>query len=66
MVGVKNLGVKKHNLPFTKIVDDIIEQKQDNFNDEYEYQIAFVVSCVYDRIENKWRDNFVVFRKIWS
>ena len=53
MVGVKNLGVKKHNLPFTKIVDDIIEQKQDKFNDEYEYQIAFVVSCVYDRIENK-------------
>ena len=53
MVGVKNLGVKKHNLPITKIVDDIIEQKQDKFNDEYEYQIAFVVSCVYDRIENK-------------
>ena len=28
MAGVKNLVVKKHNLPLTKIVDEIMEQKQ--------------------------------------
>jgi len=37
MAGVKNLVVKKHNLPITKIVDDIMEQKQGKFNDEYKY-----------------------------
>jgi len=37
MAGVKNLVVKKHNLPVTKIVDDIMEQKQGKFNDEYKY-----------------------------
>jgi hypothetical protein len=31
MAGVKNLLVKKHNLPVTKIVDDIMEQKQGKF-----------------------------------
>ena len=34
MAGVKNLVVKKHNLPITKIVDDIMEQKQGKYNDE--------------------------------
>jgi len=34
---VKNLVVKKHNLPVTKIVDDIMEQKQGRYNDEYKY-----------------------------
>ena len=29
--------VKKHNLPLTKIVDDIMEQKQGKYNDEYKY-----------------------------
>ena len=29
--------VKKDNLPITKIVDDIMEQKQGKFNDEYKY-----------------------------
>jgi len=37
MAGVKNLVVKKHNLPVTKIVDDIMEQKQGKFNDDYKY-----------------------------
>ena len=37
MAGVKNLVVKKHNLPITKIVDDIMEQKQGKYNDEYKY-----------------------------
>ena len=32
-----NLVIKKHNLPITKIVDDIMEQKQGKFNDEYKY-----------------------------
>ena len=34
---IKNLVVKKHNLPITKIVDDIMEQKQGKYNDEYKY-----------------------------
>ena len=37
MAGVKNLVVKKHNLPITKIVDDIMEQKQGKYNDDYKY-----------------------------
>ena len=37
MAGVKNLVVKKHNLPITKIVDEIMEQKQGKHNDEYKY-----------------------------
>jgi len=37
MAGVKNLVVKKHNLPLTKIVDDIMDQKQGKYNDEYKY-----------------------------
>ena len=34
MAGVKNLVVKKHNLPITEIVDDIVEQKQGKYDDE--------------------------------
>lgn len=37
MEGVKNLVVKKHDLPVTKIVDDIMEQKSGKYNDEYKY-----------------------------
>jgi len=37
MEGVKNLVVKKHDLPITKIVDDIVEQKSGKFNDDYKY-----------------------------
>ncbi|XP_023327317.1 sec1 family domain-containing protein 1 [Eurytemora carolleeae] len=37
MEGVKNLVVKKHDLPVTKIVDDIMEQKTGRYNDEYRY-----------------------------
>ena len=37
MAGVKNLVVKKHNLPLTKIVDEIMEQKQGKHNEEYKY-----------------------------
>jgi len=37
MEGVKNLVVKKHDLPITKIVDDIMEQKSGKYNDEYRY-----------------------------
>merc|ERR1719295_1638638 len=37
MEGVKNLVVKKHDLPVTKIVDDIMEQKTGKFNDDYKY-----------------------------
>jgi len=37
MEGVKNLVVKKHDLPVTKIVDDIMEQRTGKFNDEYRY-----------------------------
>ena len=31
MTGVKNLMVNKYNFPFTKIVDDIMEQNQGNY-----------------------------------
>ena len=37
MAGVKNLVVKKHNLPLTKIVDEIMEQKQGKVNEEFRY-----------------------------
>ena len=37
MAGVKNLVVKKHNLPLTKIVDEVMEQKQGKHNEEYKY-----------------------------
>jgi len=37
MEGVKNLVVKKHDLPVTKIVDDMMEQKSGKYNDEYRY-----------------------------
>ena len=37
MAGVKNLVVKKHNLPITKIVDEVMEQKQGKHNEEYKY-----------------------------
>jgi len=37
MEGVKNLVVKKHNLPVTKIVDELMEIKQGQFNEEYQY-----------------------------
>ena len=37
MAGVKNLVVKKHNLPLTRIVDDIMEQRQGKYNEEYRY-----------------------------
>jgi len=37
MAGVKNLVVKKHNLPLTKIVDEMMEQKQGKHNEEYKY-----------------------------
>merc|ERR1719495_2115010 len=37
MEGVKNLVVKKHDLPVTKIVDDIMEQKTGKYNDDYRY-----------------------------
>ena len=37
MEGVKNLVVKKHNLPVTKIVDELMEIKQGQFNEEYLY-----------------------------
>jgi hypothetical protein len=37
MAGVKNLVVKKHNLPVTKIVDDIMEQRQGKVNDDFRY-----------------------------
>merc|ERR1712032_691508 len=37
MAGVKNLVVKKHNLPLTKIVDEIMEQKQGKVNEEFKY-----------------------------
>lgn len=37
MQGVKNLVVKKHNLPITKIVDELMEIKQGQYNDDYCY-----------------------------
>ena len=37
MEGVKNLVVKKHNLPFTRIVDELIEMKQSTQTSEYCY-----------------------------
>ncbi|KAF7988530.1 hypothetical protein HCN44_001103 [Aphidius gifuensis] len=37
MEGVKNLVVKRHNLPVTKIVDDLIETKQNLQTDDYYY-----------------------------
>jgi len=37
MEGVKNLVVKKHNLPVTKIVDELMESKQSSRTDDYLY-----------------------------
>ena len=37
MESVKNLVVKKHNLPVTKIVDELMEIKQGRYNEEYLY-----------------------------
>ncbi|XP_057333810.1 protein sly1 homolog [Microplitis mediator] len=37
MEGVKNLVVKKHNLPVTKIVDELVEMKQNSSTDDYYY-----------------------------
>ena len=37
MEGVKNLVVKKHNLPFTRIVDELIEMRQSPQTSEYCY-----------------------------
>lgn len=37
MEGVKNLVVKRHNLPVTKIVDELIEMKQNSQTDDYYY-----------------------------
>ncbi|OXU18461.1 protein sly1 homolog [Nasonia vitripennis] len=37
MEGVKNLVVKRHNLPVTRIVDELIEMKQSTETDDYCY-----------------------------
>lgn len=37
MEGVKNLVVKKHNLPFTRIVDELIEMRQTTQTNDYCY-----------------------------
>lgn len=37
MEGVKNLVVKKHNLPVTRIVDELMEQKSSSETDDYRY-----------------------------
>lgn len=37
MEGVKNLVVKKHNLPVTKIIDELMESKQSSQTDDYCY-----------------------------
>lgn len=37
MEGVKNLVVKKHNLPVTQIVDELMESKQSSHTDDYCY-----------------------------
>lgn len=37
MEGVKNLVVKKHNLPVTKIVDELMESRQSSQADDYCY-----------------------------
>jgi len=37
MEGVKNLVVKKHNLPVTRIVDELMEQKQSHETENYLY-----------------------------
>ncbi|XP_034946975.1 protein sly1 homolog [Chelonus insularis] len=37
MEGVKNLVVKKHNLPVTKIVDELMEMKMNSSTEEYYY-----------------------------
>ena len=37
MEGVKNLAIKKHNLPLTKIVDSIMEMKSNSETDEMRY-----------------------------
>ena len=49
MVGVKNLVIEKHNLPITKIMDNIMEQKQSKFTDEYKYldtTIKYSLVCI--------------------
>lgn len=35
--GVKNLVVKRHNLPVTKIVEELMEVKQGQYQEEYRY-----------------------------
>merc|ERR1712020_510798 len=37
MEGVKNLVVKRHNLPVTKIVDELMEIKQGQYQEDYSY-----------------------------
>jgi len=37
MAGVKNLVVKRHNLPVTRVVDEIMEQRQGGVGDSYRY-----------------------------
>ena len=37
MEGVKNLVVKRHNLPVTKIVEELMEVKQGQYQEEYRY-----------------------------
>ena len=37
MEGVKNLAVKKHNLPVTRIVDALMELKSSPEVDDYRY-----------------------------
>ena len=50
MAGVKNLMVNKYNLPFTKIVDDIMEQNQGNYGRQIprsfcQKQLCMVYDC---------------------
>ena len=50
MAGVKNLMVNKYNLPFTKIVDYIMEQNQGNYGRQIprsfcQKQLCMVYDC---------------------
>ena len=37
MEGVKNLVVKRHNLPVTKIVEELMEIRPGQFQDQFRY-----------------------------
>ena len=62
MEGVKNLSVKQHNLPTTRIVDALMEQKSHQDVDEYRYfdpKLLRADSSSVPRNKSPYQDAFV-------